>query len=52
MRVGISEDEANTTVDSLVKWAQWLAEVITALKNFLINIGILDGEVVPEEEQQ
>ncbi len=52
MRVGISEDEANTTVDSLVKWAQWLVEVITALKNFLISIGLLDEEVESEEEQQ
>ena len=44
MRVGISESDANTTVSSLAKWAEWLVAVITALKNFLIGIGLMDGE--------
>ena len=45
MRVGISENEANAAVSDLTKWAQWLASVIAALRNFLIGIGLLDGEV-------
>ena len=51
MRVGISEGDANTTVSSLVKWAEWLVSIITALRNFLVTIGVMDGEVPPEEEQ-
>jgi|GEM_PF-1573524 len=46
MRVGLTESDANTTVSSLAKWAEWLVAVITALRNFLISIGILDGEIV------
>ena len=49
MRIGITEDDANTTVSSLVKWAEWLVEVIAALRNFLISIGLMDEEGQPEE---
>ena len=45
MRVGLTESEADTTVSSLAKWAEWLVAVITALKNFLVSIGLMDGEV-------
>lgn len=49
MRVGITEDDANSTVSSLAKWAAWLVAVITAFRNFLVTLGIMDEE--PEEEQ-
>ena len=49
MRVGITEDDANSTVSTLATWAQWIVSVITALRNFLISIGLLDGEPTPEE---
>ncbi len=45
MRVGLTESEADTTVSSLAKWAEWLVAVITALKNFLVSIGLMNGEV-------
>ncbi|MBR3955897.1 MAG: hypothetical protein IKJ63_10545 [Clostridia bacterium] len=45
MRIGLSQNEADTTVSSLAKWAEWLVAVITALRNFLISIGIIDGEI-------
>ena len=48
MRVGITEDDANNTVNSLVKWAEWLAAVIAAFRNFLASIGMLESE--QEEE--
>lgn len=47
MRVGLTESEADTTVSSLAKWAEWLVSVITALRNFLVSVGLMDGE---EEE--
>lgn len=51
MRIGLSQNEADTTVSSLAKWAEWLVAVITALRNFLVSIGIMDGEIeeTPEE---
>ncbi len=51
MRVGITEDDANTTVSSLAKWAEWLVAVITALRNFLVSIGLMEDatEETPEE---
>ena len=48
MRVGLAQSEADTTVSSLAKWAEWLVAVITALRNFLVSIGIMDEE--SEEE--
>ena len=48
MRVGLAQSEADTTVSSLAKWAEWLVSVITALRNFLVSIGIMDEE--SEEE--
>lgn len=44
MRVGMNANDADTTVTTLAKWAEWLVAVITALRNFLASIGILDGE--------
>lgn len=48
MRVGITEDDANSTVNSLVKWAEWLVSVIAAIRNLMISLGLMDGET--EEE--
>lgn len=48
MRVGITEDDANSAVSSLAKWAAMLVEIITALRNFLASIGLLKDE---EEEE-
>lgn len=50
MRIGITEEEANTTVSNLAKWAEWLVAVITALRNFLISIGLMDEETETPEE--
>ena len=43
MRAGISQAEADSTVSTLVKWASWLAEMITALRNFLVTLGIMEA---------
>ncbi len=48
MRIGLAQSEADTTVSSLAKWAEWLVSVITALRNFLESIGII-GEEAEEE---
>ncbi|MBQ3087048.1 MAG: hypothetical protein IJC45_06920 [Clostridia bacterium] len=44
MRVGITENDANDTVNSLLKWAEWLVSVITAFRNFLVSLGLVDSE--------
>ncbi len=49
MRVGITEDDANSTVNSLVKWAEWLVAVIAALRNFLETLGLINNKE-PESE--
>ena len=48
MRVGITEDDANSTVSSLVKWAEWLVSVIAAIRNLLISLGLMDSETEDE----
>lgn len=52
MRVGITEDDANNAVSSLAKWAAWLVQVITAFKNFLTSIGLLEDESQEQDPEQ
>lgn len=51
MRVGITEDDANSAVSSLAKWAAMLVEIITALRNFLASIGLLKDEEKEENAE-